>query len=159
MTAVYRAYADLINLVHRPGTRIDSIDDFLIGRTNALPSAAPGESDEDSEQDEEEENKILDQLIDHLIHFPSNAHGALQGLLPNRPYSLLTLFALLGDRRLIYVLCSCGVSVSDFNWTRYFSALSEEAKLILSSIRSEQRLRRAPRIRLSLSLSICHFLQ
>ncbi|KAA1083671.1 hypothetical protein PGT21_003484 [Puccinia graminis f. sp. tritici] len=143
--AVYRAYLDLIGLVHRPETRIDKIDDFLIGRTNALPSAASGENDEDPEE-EEEEIKVLDQLINQLINFPSNGHGVLEGLLPNRPYSLLTLFALLGDRQLIYILCSLGVSVTDFDWTRYFSALSEEVKLILSSIRSMQRVRRPLRI-------------
>ncbi|PLW20273.1 hypothetical protein PCANC_07418 [Puccinia coronata f. sp. avenae] len=137
---VYRAYSDLLAKLLRPTTRMDEIDDYLIGRTKWLPRR------EDEASEEEPEDEETETLLDALVHFPPSGVGVLEGYLPHRSYTLLTLFALRADRVLIFLLASLGVKVSDFDWSGQFHALSEEAKLILKSIRNEQRLRRPPRI-------------
>ncbi|WAR57870.1 hypothetical protein PtB15_5B100 [Puccinia triticina] len=140
----FRAYRSLLALVLRPETRMDRIDDYLVGKTGQLPAAES--SQEDSSSEDEGEEKTLAELLEAVVTFPATSLGVLQGLLPSRPYSLLTLFALHGDRCLIYALSSLTpASLVDFDW-RLFNALSPEAKLILKSIRADRRLRRPLRI-------------
>ncbi|KAH9457681.1 hypothetical protein Pst134EB_010008 [Puccinia striiformis f. sp. tritici] len=131
--SVYESYLNLLRLVSKRNTRIDEIDEYLIGRLAELPK--PNE-------DEETETE----LIEAILNFPPDGHGVLSGYLPNRAYSLLTLFALMGDQYLVYAITSVGIDVSDFDWSSHFNLLSHEVKLVLRSIKSDQSLRRPLRI-------------
>ncbi|KNF00517.1 hypothetical protein PSTG_06209 [Puccinia striiformis f. sp. tritici PST-78] len=131
--SVYESYLNLLRLVSKRNTRIDEIDEYLIGRLAELPK--PNE-------DEETETE----LIEAILNFPPDGHGVLSGYLPIRAYSLLTLFALMGDQYLVYAITSVGIDVSDFDWSSHFNLLSHEVKLVLRSIKSDQSLRRPLRI-------------
>ncbi|KAI7959775.1 hypothetical protein MJO29_004843 [Puccinia striiformis f. sp. tritici] len=131
--SVYESYLNLLRLISIRNTRIDEIDEYLIGRLAELPK--PNE-------DEETETE----LIEAILNFPPDGHGVLSGYLPNRAYSLLTLFALMGDQYLVYAITSVGIDVSDFDWSSHFNLLSHEVKLVLRSIKSDQSLRRPLRI-------------
>ncbi|KAH9468445.1 hypothetical protein Pst134EA_008989 [Puccinia striiformis f. sp. tritici] len=131
--SVYESYLNLLRLISIRNTRIDEIDEYLIGRLAELPK--PNE-------DEETETE----LIEAILNFPPDGHGVLSGYLPIRAYSLLTLFALMGDQYLVYAITSVGIDVSDFDWSSHFNLLSHEVKLVLRSIKSDQSLRRPLRI-------------
>ncbi|KAI9609606.1 hypothetical protein H4Q26_007566 [Puccinia striiformis f. sp. tritici PST-130] len=98
-------------------TRIDEIDEYLIGRLAELPK--PNE-------DEETETE----LIEAILNFPPDGHGVLSGYLPIE----------------LYAITSVGIDVSDFDWSSHFNLLSHEVKLVLRSIKSDQSLRRPLRI-------------
>ncbi|KAI9599850.1 hypothetical protein KEM48_007475 [Puccinia striiformis f. sp. tritici PST-130] len=115
--SVYESYLNLLRLVSKRNTRIDEIDEYLIGRLAELPK--PNE-------DEETETE----LIEAILNFPPDGHGVLSGYLPIE----------------LYAITSVGIDVSDFDWSSHFNLLSHEVKLVLRSIKSDQSLRRPLRI-------------
>lgn len=146
---VYLAYLDLLGKLHPAGTRLDKIDDYLIGRASGMPPSLSDESRSDSwtsSGQEQEEREAIARLVDALVHFPQAGTPALQGCLPHRPYSLLTLLALLADPCLLFLLASLGVCLSDLDSPPLFNLLSLDTKRILKSIHDDQSLARPLRI-------------
>lgn len=148
-----KSYQDLMKIILRPNsnTIFDKVDDYLIGRRTKLPangsrtSTTDDRGQEDREEEEEEEEgdreELVDRIIESILRFPVQGLGVLEGRLMERPYSLMSLFSLVGHRDLIYSFVRItGIDTRDLDSNRsWFKLLSRPTQLILKSIQDHQR--------------------